>query len=409
MNATTNCSHGVVCSTKADTHFESLPPDEQEAVRQAQRRRKMEKKQARQAKQGACVETAALEMAVEPSSSSESKDLLAAVSSFPDEISMATYFSACPGSLFRDPSLPPTQDSLALLMAALQADDEQAKSLNTCNYFQFAGKDDAIWDAEFNARLAWEGFFTITTRRRGGHEPLPELQPFYGVLTWPNFSAAKHVRAHISKMRRRLQEEGSRSCQKADATGPRKRHLRLVDNEDRLECWMQMDKYHKEKHGSNWLTERYLRMMEAASDDPKINFQMHVICLVEDIWDEAQEGPRKGGGDTALKEDEGGRAAERSPSASTVLAGEIGFSIGQVYTSLSGWTAARTSEAHGTSQLVLLGLWLQRKGQALLPTTHHQLPRPLPLAPLGFPGRGCRPGSLIFRHSSTGFPGLQAC
>ena len=168
--------------------FESLPPEEQEAVRQAQRRRKIQKKQAKQGQRKCEGEEAAngtQDTVMKPGepagSSSEQEDLLAAVSSFPDEISLETYFGACPGGLFRDPSLPPTRDSLALLMAALQAGDEQAQSLNTCNYFQFAGADEAVWDAAFNARLAWEGFFTITTssRRRGGgggREPLPELQ-----------------------------------------------------------------------------------------------------------------------------------------------------------------------------------------------------------------------------------------
>jgi hypothetical protein len=170
--------------------FESLPPEEQEAVRQAQRRRKMQKKLAKQGARKCDGEAAndthdtVMKPGEPPGSSSapqEQEDLLATVSSFPDEISLETYFGACPGGLFRDPSLPPTRDSLALLMAALQAGDEQAQSLNTCNYFQFAGADDAVWDAAFNARLAWEGFFTITTssRRRGGgggREPLPELQ-----------------------------------------------------------------------------------------------------------------------------------------------------------------------------------------------------------------------------------------
>ena len=45
----------------------------------------------------------------------------------------------------------------------------------------------------------------------------------------------------------------------------------------------------------------------------------------------------------------------------TPLAGEIGFSVGRVYTSLSGWTGERTAEAHGTSQLVLLALWLGKQ------------------------------------------------
>ena len=51
-----------------------------------------------------------------------------------------------------------------------------------------------------------------------------------------------------------------------------------------------------------------------------------------------------------------GVAGSRTP-----LAGEIGFSVGRVYTSLSGWTGERTTEAHGTSQLVLLGLWLEQR------------------------------------------------
>merc|ERR1712217_804073 len=44
------------------------------------------------------------------------------------------------------------------------------------------------------------------------------------------------------------------------------------------------------------------------------------------------------------------------------LAGEIGFSIGRVYTSLSGWTEERTSDGLGFLQLVLLGRWLQQRG-----------------------------------------------
>jgi len=344
--------------------FASLSPAEQEAVRQAQRRRKLEKKQAREANRRAREEAGA-HGAQETSGASstapahydqqvlDSDQGLAAVSGFPDEISMHSYFAACPGGLFRDPSLPPTADSLALLLSVLQADDDQAATLNTCNYFQFAGPADAVWDFNFNARLAWEGFFTITSRRRGQREPLPELQPFYGVLTWPNFNAAKRVSAHISKMRRRLQEEGGRSrgadaMAGADSQRACTRRLRLVDCADRRECWVQLDQYHRDEHGENWLTERYFDMMVAASDDQRLNFQMHAICLVEELWEQGEDGCTAGIGG--------------APLASTVLAGEIGFSIGRVYTSLSGWTAARTSEAHGTSQLVLLGLWLQQKG-----------------------------------------------
>jgi len=52
------------------------------------------------------------------------------------------------------------------------------------------------------------------------------------------------------------------------------------------------------------------------------------------------------------------------------LAGEIGFSVGGVYTSLSGWTEERNSDGLGFAQLVLLGRWLQRKGYAFWSLGH---------------------------------------
>merc|ERR1712032_1466169 len=52
------------------------------------------------------------------------------------------------------------------------------------------------------------------------------------------------------------------------------------------------------------------------------------------------------------------------------LAGEIGFSVGGVYTSLSGWTEERTSDGLGFAQLVLLGRWLQRRGYAFWSLGH---------------------------------------
>jgi len=41
-----------------------------------------------------------------------------------------------------------------------------------------------------------------------------------------------------------------------------------------------------------------------------------------------------------------------------------------VYTSLSGWTGERTSEAVGTAQLMLLGRWLRRRGYAFWSLGH---------------------------------------
>ena len=293
--------------------------------------------------------------------------LLSAGPTYPTRISMDSYFGACPGGRFRDPSLPPTEESLALLMRVLQAEDEQAKHLNTCCYFQFSGSDEAVWDPTFNARMAWEGFFTITTQssRHGKkssgskvmaavREPLPELQPFYGILTWPNFHAAKHVRAQLARLRR--QNPHKQECRQlvgsvGGGTGGggggqrRQRMLRVIDSAQRRDCWEHLEAYHngEERSGENWLSEQYFEMMVAASDNPAINFRMHTILLVDENEEEAT---------------------------TTALAGEIGFSVGRVYTSLSGWTATRTAEAHGTTQLVLLGLWLQARGYAFWSLGH---------------------------------------
>jgi len=187
----------------------------------------------------------------------------------------------------------------------------------------------------FNARLAYEGFFTITTTRRsvfgGVTEPLPELQPYYGVLTWPNFENSKHVRKVLQRLQRL-------ECR-----------YRLANCRDPRHTWKHLDAYHRKKYGSNWLTDRYFEMLRLASADPSVNFKMHCIELVA--------------------EDEDDTLSQRGQ-VPNVLAGEIGFSVGGVYTSLSGWTEARTAERLGTVQLVLLGRWLQQRGYAFWSLGH---------------------------------------
>jgi len=63
---------------------------------------------------------------------------------FPSSITIEEYFGAARGGRFRDPNLPPTEESLRKLLNALSANDEQARRLGTCNYFQFSGSDAAL-------------------------------------------------------------------------------------------------------------------------------------------------------------------------------------------------------------------------------------------------------------------------
>jgi hypothetical protein len=54
----------------------------------------------------------------------------------------------------------------------------------------FAGTAEQQWDATLLAKLAYEGFFTITHSSRTGAVPLPELQPMYAHAPSPHRGAA---------------------------------------------------------------------------------------------------------------------------------------------------------------------------------------------------------------------------
>lgn len=365
--------------------FSSLSEDERALVREAQRRKKEARKLAK----------AVAKQCQQPQGAPQAPEQPRALPPARTVVSRDEYFDACPSGLFRDPNLPATADGLALLLRVLDAGDENASRLQRCNYFQFSGPESALWDPEFNARLAWEGFFTITasTGKRRKTEPLPELQPFYGVLTWPNFAASKHVRTTLARLRRE------------------QRGYRLAHNSDPLRTWQQIEGYHAVQHGSNWLTRQYFEMMRLADADPTINFRMHCIELyaADEDAEDAEDGlagsgivagarvrieglvgradlngteavvlhydEAKGRWAVHCADGKAGSGGEKEelvrvkpanlkalPEPAHPLAGEIGFSIGRVYTSLSGWTGERTASATGTAQLVLLGRWLQQRG-----------------------------------------------
>jgi len=187
--------------------------------------------------------------------------------------------------------------------------------------------------------MAYEGFFTITTRRTsvapwdflgmGKTEPLPELQPFYSVVAWPNFETSRHVRKAV----RQLQNSG--------------RKYYIANCLDPERTWRLLDDYHRAGYDTNWLTKQYFEMLRAASADPSVNFKLQCVEL--------------------YCSDEDGTSSKQQ---ALPLAGEIGFSIGRIYTSLSGWTQERTKDGDGTLQLVLLGRWLQRKGYAFWSLGH---------------------------------------
>lgn len=202
--------------TKKGVAFTELADEAQQAIRLAQTRRKEAKLRVRT-----------------EARLNRLKEVNAAGTGGPSRCTVTSneYFEACPHGRFRDANLAPTVESLELLLRVLSGDDEHAQDLNKCNYFQFSGPAKALWNPRFNARLAWEGFFTITARTGPNRrvEPLPELQPYYGVLLWRNFEQSGHVK----KMLKRLTRE--------------QRGYRLSDRIDPERTWSAIEKYHHEQ------------------------------------------------------------------------------------------------------------------------------------------------------------------
>lgn len=172
--------------------------------------------------------------------------------------------------------------------------DGTIATLKHFSYYQFAGTDEQVWDAALYARLAHAGFFTITTKRPrpaskksstvppADSEPLAELQPFYSVVGWRQFEAAKQVRRTLKRLQDQLPRNidvasrGSKP-QAADAatagaaevnsiTAPNTkqsvqalpvtlRYRLKVATDGGVAVWRAIDRYQKaQKRGNNWLT-----------------------------------------------------------------------------------------------------------------------------------------------------------
>ena len=162
------------------------------------------------------------------------------------------------------------------------------------------------WSDDFSAEnyvaLARAGFISVTENYMGEEFLIPEIQYKYALLDFENL--------HISKKVKKLLKE---------------RTFILELSSELDEVYEAINALHK----SSWLTPKYLSMLKE-TQKLESSLKVHSVLLKED---------------------------------GKLVAGEIGYVLGQTYTSLSGFSNREKSHRnYGTVQLVLLAEYLEKNG-----------------------------------------------
>ena len=279
--------------TRPSAAFSSLDARAQAAVREQQRQRKQVRKERKLAAQARATTNTLHGESLEGSE-------------YPDRISRDEYFDAVPSGLYVLPALRAKPEHLTRILSLVNEVEDLAQYC----YFVFSPCKPEAWDPAFNARLLWEGFFTITADLVHGMEPqpLPELQPFYGVVHWHFFESSCSVRKNLRRVRASLGVSECKACKSVtaatsqagatisttdlrarpnvvtkeseeaaarEAASPERgateavfggeaeqfSHLRIVVSSDVEASWRQLDTYQCERHSKNWMT---LRCVQAS-------------------------------------------------------------------------------------------------------------------------------------------------
>jgi len=163
------------------------------------------------------------------------------------------------------------------------------------------------WSDNFYIKLAKKGFISTSYDTKDGLVLLPELQYAYSILDFKNLHISKKVKT-------------------------------LMRSDDHGLCFnTRFDEVitrFAQQHKHNWLKDNYAKLMNSLykNKEKYKNFKVTSIELI-------------------------------SKKNNELIAGEIGYSIGKVYTSLSGFSSKeKRYNNHGTLQLVLLAKHLQEKG-----------------------------------------------
>jgi Leu/Phe-tRNA-protein transferase len=180
------------------------------------------------------------------------------------------------------------------------------------------------WDASFYVELARAGFIaTAYPHPEIGAILLPELQAEYAVLDWGNLVLSRNLRRLLRSGR--LEDDGI--------------ELRIAESCDRVA--ERIVAYHTPK---TWLLSAYRDLLKELPTGARPDFAIHGI----ELW--------------SKKENQ-------------LIAGELGYSVGRSYTSLTGF-CTRTDPRwrnFGTLQIVLLARELEERGYDYWNLGHPQL------------------------------------
>ncbi len=181
------------------------------------------------------------------------------------------------------------------------------------------------WDPQFYVALARAGFICISIHHpEFGPVLLAELQESYAVLDWEDLHCSRNLRRLMASGR--LEEEGV--------------ELRVADADSHV-----LDRlvhYHGE---SSWICEPYQALMRKLVGRSHEGFAIHGV----ELWLQQRN---------------------------ELVAGELGYSVGSTYTSLSGFCnrTDRRWRHFGTLQQILLARSLQERGYGFWNMGHVSLP-----------------------------------
>lgn len=167
------------------------------------------------------------------------------------------------------------------------------------------------WSPELYVELARAGFMSIAFELGGTLELLvPQLQSSYAVLDWKNLHASKSMKRWMR----------SADCQDQG--------YRLVVGHDLETVYLGLDTYHGEE---NWMGRQYFELLSELSNGGHPGFELIPVALLD--------------------------------SKENVIAGEIGYRCGDIYTSLTGFSDHNRPNC-GKLQLLKLGEYLREAGYA---------------------------------------------